>query len=349
MAKVLRALRRVLMPPSIRRLVDMNALITGGWMTQAVYVIAKLGVADALKNGPRDVGEIAEIVGADPDSLYRVLRALDETGVVRETAPRRFALTPLGALLLSDVRPSLRAWAVYAGEPWHWQCWGDLLGSVRSGTTAVERRFGVRSWYYLETNPDAADVFDAAMADLATVGDVTLVSSYNFSRFRTIVDVGGGNGALLISLLRVNPRALGTLYETQLVIDRTRRGIAQAGLETRCRLEAGDFFENVPPRGDLYLLKQVLHDWQDDGAEKILRNCRAAMAGGARLLVIEIMLPEFGRPSLAKLTDLEMLVMTGGRERSLAEYRTLLESAGLKILKVHPTRSPFSIIEAAPK
>jgi len=334
-----------LMPARIRRLVRLNDLITGYWVTQAIYVAAKLGIADELRAGVKRAEDVALAVGADADALYRVMRALASVGILREFDAQKFALTDVGRQLESARPGSLRNWAIDNGEDWHWRSWGQLLHGVRTGKSAMERATGARFFDYLERDAEAASVFDAAMADLATIDNVSLVSGYPFARASTVVDVGGGSGALIASVLKTYPRLQGVLFDQPAVAHRARQRIVEASLDERCRVVEGDFFSAVPAGGDLYVLKQVVHDWDDARAVALLTNCAAAMSARARLLVIEIVVPDGPGPSIAKLTDLEMLVMTGGRERTADQYAMLLQRAGLRALKQHATRTPFTIIE----
>jgi hypothetical protein len=340
------AFRLLFAPPGVRRMMSMGELLTGAWVAQGISTVARLGVADHIEDQPVAVGELAQAVGADEDALYRVLRMLVPAGVVRESSGRRFALTDVGKLLRRDHPDSMRAFAAYNGEPWHWGMWGQLETSVRSGRPA--RADGVRPLFeYLAAHPAAADAFDAAMADLSNARDVSAISGYDFGRFKTVVDVGGGEGMLVRSVLREFPGVSGVLYDLPPVIERARPRVEAEGLAARCTLVAGSFFDSVPSGGDAYMLKQVLHDWPDDDAIRILARCREALPPQGRVLVIEAIVPESAASSLAKLSDIEMLVVTGGRERTSREYERLLERAGLRRLRAHETRSPFTIIEAA--
>jgi hypothetical protein len=339
------ALRLLFAPPGIRRMMSMGGLLTGAWVAQGISTVARLGVADHIGDEPVLVSELARAVEADEDALYRVLRMLVPAGVVRELPGRRFALTEVGGLLRRDHPDSMRAFAAYHGEPWHWGMWGQLEGSVRSGRPAAAD--GERPLFeYLAEHPRAADSFDAAMADLSNARDVSAVAGYDFGQFKTVVDIGGGEGKMLRSVLHEFPDVSGILYDLPAVIERARPIVQAEGLAQRCSLVAGSFFERVPPGGDAHILKQVLHDWQDDQACRILANCREALPPLGKVLIIEIVVPQSDEPSIAKLSDIEMLVVTGGRERTLGEYGALLARAGLRHARIYETRSPFTIIEA---
>jgi len=294
------------------------------------------------------VRAIVQPVGADENALYRVLRMLAPSGVFRELPGKRFVLTEVGRLLRSDHPDSMRAFAAYNGEPWHWGMWGQLEGAVRTGQPA--RADGTKPLFeFLADHPEAAAVFDAAMADLSNARDVSAISGYDFGQFKTIIDVGGGEGRLVRSVLHEFPNVTGVIYDLPGVVERARAQLIAEGLASRCTLAAGSFFDSVPPGGDAYVLKQVLHDWQDDKAVLILANCRRVLEPGGKVIIIEAVVPESGEPSIAKLSDIEMLVITGGRERTLREYQELLEHAGLRYVAAHQTRSPFTLIEACAK
>jgi SAM-dependent methyltransferase len=328
-------------------MMTMGELLTGAWVAQGIATVARLGVADHIDGEAVAVGDLARAVGADEDALYRVLRMLAPAGVFRELRGKRFALTEVGRLLRRDHPDSMRAFAAYNGEPWHWGVWGQLEGSVRSGRPAQADGL-LPLFEYLAEHPEASDAFDAAMADLSNARDVSAISGYDFGQFKTVVDVGGGEGRLVRSVLREFPDVSGVLYDLPLVIERARSRIEAEGLANRCALVAGSFFDHVPSGGDACVLKQVLHDWQDDKAVNILANCREALVPGGKVLIIEMVVPESDEASVAKLSDIEMLVVTGGRERTLREYESLLERAGLRYLRAYETRSPFTIIEATP-
>jgi hypothetical protein len=347
LAAIAAALRRLFAPPGIRRMIAMGDLLTASWISQGISVAARLRIADSIGAAAVPVGRLAQAAQCDEDSLYRLLRMLGDAGVFVEQPDRCFGLTRLGELLRSDHPNSMRAFAAYLGEPWHWQAWGGLEGSVRTGEPAPIGAAREPLFTYLAGHPDAAAAFDAAMADLSNARDMSAVASYDFSRFNTLVDVGGGEGQLVRSVLRSYQDVRGVLYDLPQVIARAQPIIDTEGLAARCRLVAGSFFESVPEGGDAYALKQVLHDWPDDRATAILANCRRVMKDATKLLVIEVMMPELDERGLAKLTDLEMLVLTGGRERTLAQYQALLSAAGLRVTRTVATRSPFTIIEAS--
>jgi hypothetical protein len=322
-------------------------LASGSWIGQAVHVAAKLGIADLLEDGPKSPATLAEATGAHAGTLHRLLRALASLGVFAEDADGRFALTSLAEGLRTNAPGSLRAYAIMMGEDWHWRAWGDLLNSVRTGQPAFEHVFGCPMFSYFGEHPEAARVFDAAMTSRTGQETAAVIAAYEWPASATIVDVGGGQGALLAAILARNPDVHGVLFDMPHVIAVARGLIEEAGLADRCELAAGDFFERVPAGGDLYLLKRVVHDWDDERASAILRSCRAAMGDRSRLLVIEHVLPPGNAPSWGKLLDLQMLVLTpGGRERDEAGFRALLASTGLRLERIIPAGPTASLIEA---
>lgn len=331
--------------------VAMLHMIAGFWVSRALYLAAKLGIADLVQDQPRTATELAAATGTHAPSLYRVLRALVSVGVFAEDEHERFSLTPLAATLRSDVPGSLRAWAmVQLGEE-HYQAWGELMHSVRTGEIAFEHVFGMGVWQYRAQHPEQGKRFDEAMANLIGVYNAAVLASYPFSTIENVVDVGGGDGSLLIVLLQANPTMKGVLFDLPHVTERAKQRIADAGLTERCKVVAGDALTSAPSGGDAYMLSRVIHDWDDDHAVTILKNCHRAMTDQGKLLLIERVLPARVESSSAAqalvLSDLNMMVMNGGRERTEAEYRALFEAAGFRLTKVTPTQSAMSVIEGA--
>jgi hypothetical protein len=326
------------------------SLITGTWITQAIYVAAKLSLADRLKDGPTRSDELAKLVGADAGALYRLLRALAGVGIFRETEPGSFELTPLASCLRSDVPDSLQAVAILYGEPWHRAAWSSVVHSVRTAQPAFDHVAGEPIFEHLQKHPDLAATFDQAMTNFSSMASGAVLAAYDFTGIRKLVDVAGGHGSLLAAILKANPQMRGVLFDMPTVIDGARRKqhLEQAGVADRCELVGGDFFKDVPG-GDACLMKHIIHDWSDDHALKILKNCRRALPADGRLLLVEMVIPPGNEPHFGKLLDLEMLVMTqGGRERTETEYRSLLAKAGFQLTRIVPTRSPACIIEGKP-
>ena len=326
-------------------------LMTGYRAMQALYVAARLGIADLLKDGARGSEELARATGADARALHRLLRALASLGVFGEDADGRFTPSELGALLRSDVPGSLRAAAIFFGDERNWHAWGKLERSVMSGEPVRGPR---GTQVFLEESardPEGAALFNAAMTSLTSAFDAAVTAAYDFSRLGTLVDVGGGQGALISSILAANPALRGILFDIPPVIESARGRIGEAGLAGRCELVAGDFFASVPAGGDAYVLKWVIHDWDDEHGVAILGSCRRAMARDGRLLLVERVVPERVDQSADTqgivLGDLNMLLWTGGRERTAAEYRALLASGGFTLARIVPTATQFSIIEGA--
>ena len=336
-------------PAQLPPAATISQLIMGACVSQAICVFARLGVADVLADGPRPVVEIARRVGAHESALYRVLRALDDVGVVAELDDRWFALTPLGEILRSDVPGSSRAWATMIGMPFLRHSWTDLYETVRTGESAFPRVYGTQFFDYLAEHPEEAAIFDAAMTSRSTGQTVSIVSTYDFGRFSTIVDVGGGRGVLLTAILSANPHLRGVLFDAPTVVGGVDGELSRVGVSNRCRVVGGDFFHSVPEGGDVYLLRNVILNWDDDQAAKILSTCRAAMADTACLLIAEFVLPEGCQPSPGKLVDVGMLVLTtGGRQRTEVEFRALLDRAGFRLTRIVPSSDMISLVEAVP-
>ena len=322
-------------------------IISGKWASMAVSVAAKLRIADHLAAGPKTVDALAAETGTHAPSLYRVLRALAGLGVFAET-DRTFALTPMAELLRTGVPKSMRGIADYCGSDWSWRPWGDLLGTVRTGETAFDRVFGEQCFDYLAKHPDESAVFNEGMTGFSTQTAGAVAEAYPFGDFRSVVDVGGGHGAMLLTILRHHPGVSGVVFDSPHVAAGATPAIRAAGLESRCRAEGGDFFRAVPAGADVYLMRHIIHDWPDDKATTILRNCRTAVKPGGKVLLVELVIPPGNEPSLGKLLDLEMLVVASGKERTEAEYAALFAGAGWKLTRVVPTKSPASIIEGEP-
>lgn len=330
----------------------MLRLIAGFRASRVIQVAARLRLADALRDGPQDVRALAEITATHAPSLERLLHALASLGVLAQDSDGRFALTDLGATLRGDAQGSLRAWAEFALGGEHYAAWGELEHGVRHGDVAFDRLFGTDVWEYRRRHAQRGELFNQAMAALASGFDPALVAGPAWAGVRTIVDVGGGDGSLLVALLRAHPAMRGVLFDLPHVVGEGRARIDDAGLASRCTAVAGDAFQSLPGGADGYVLCQVLHDWSDERAGIILRNCRRAVAPGGRLFVIERLLPErFDASPAARsaaMADLTMMVMTGGRERTAEGFRVLLEFAGFRIANVERTGSGPALIQALP-
>jgi len=324
-------------------------MLTGKWITQAMSVAATLGIADLLKDGPKDVEELAKATSTHADSLYRLLRALSSIGIFAETEDRRFTLTPLAQCLRSDAPDSMRNAARMFGLPMFWRSWGELLQAVKTGETGLKRAFGVTDpFQYFSENPEDAQVFDGAMTDLTRERGPAIAEAYDFGRFSKIVDAGGGHGMLLMTILRRYPKPSGVLFDLPQVVKGAQAAIAAAGLSDRCETVAGDIFESVPSGADAYMMKSIIHGFNQQRALVILGNIRRAIQPQGRLLLVEFVVPPGNTPSLGKLSDLQMLVMAGGRERTREEFQDLLGAASFRLGGIYPTAAQLSIVEGIP-
>ena len=329
--------------------VVLRRLIGGHQISQAIHVAAVLGIADLLADGPRSSDDLAEAADADPESLYRLVRALASIGVLSEDEGRRFSLTPLGKCLRSDAPESLAGLAANAGRPYYWQAWSSLLHSVRTGESAFRHLHGTDVWEYRLQHPEDGAIFDAAMTSMTRHLHRSLLEAYDFGRFGTVVDVGGGRGAMLAAILRAHPRSNGVLFDQPHVVEAAGALLEEEGVADRCRIEAGSFFDAVPEGGDAYLLKFIVHDWEDEEAGAILRTIRRAVAAEGTLLVLERLVGPPNEDADVKFSDLNMLVMPGGRERTTDEFAALFARAGFELVRAVPSESGVSVLEGAPR
>lgn len=328
----------------------MLRLIAGFRISRIIHVAASLGLADLLREGPADSAALAAATSTHASSLYRLMRALASIGVLSEDEQHRFSLTPLGDSLRSDVPDSLREWAMLALGGEHFRAWGELLYSVRTGGVAFDHVFGTDVWTYRAAHAEHASQFDQAMAQLVKDYEANLVAAYPFATIARLVDVGGGDATLLVAILQANPAMHGVLFDLPHVVERARDKIARAGLSHRCDVVAGDAFAAVPTGVDACLLSRVIHDWDDEPAIAILERCRQAIGSDGRVLLVERLMPPRAVVSTAtqtsSLSDLTMLVMNGGRERTEVEYRKLLSHAGLALAAIVPLSTGASVLEA---
>lgn len=324
-------------------------MIMGFRETQLIYAAAKLGIADVLKDGPREVSAMAGAVGAHPRALYRLLRALASLGIFAETTDGRFQLTAFAQTLRSDVPGSLRGLALLYGDEWLWHAYGSTLYSITTGLPAFDLVHGQPLFEYLQLHPEAASTFNQAMTGYSELESAAVLAAYDFADTAKLVDVGGGQGALLAAILTAYPQTSGVLFDQGSVIDHAQHVMAHAGVADRCVMIPGNFFEAIPQGGDVYMLKSILHDWDDERSITILKNCREVMRCGSRLLVIERVVPEGNEPSEAKLFDINMLVVLGGLERTAGEYQGLFEAAGFELTRIIRTEAPVSIVEGVPR
>ncbi|MGK7928690.1 MAG: methyltransferase [Spirulina sp.] len=330
---------------TIKQLIKM----TGGLVIgRSMYVIAELGIADCLKDGPQSAEAIAQATETHAPSLYRLLRSMTGFGFFREDEEHRFSLTPLGAALRSDVPGNLRSFVRMATGPVMWGMLGEFPHSVKTGETGMEKAFGKPFFDYLSEQPEQATLFNEMMMRLYGAEPPAIAEAYDFSNIGTLVDLGGGTGNLLSTILLAYPSLKGILYDLPHVVPETRAQIETRGLSGRCEAIGGSFFESVPEGGDAYMLSHIIHDWDEQKCLQIFENCRRAMHGRGRLLLIEMVIPQGNNYHPGKWIDLTMLVMTGGRERTEEEYAELLAKAGFKLTRVVPTKLSTSVVEAEP-
>jgi hypothetical protein len=330
-------------PPAV----VIQRMLTGPWMAQCLYVAARLGIADLVKDGPKTSAALAQATRTHPRALYRLLRALASAGVFAEDEDGAFSLTPLAACLLSDAPGSQRAAAMMMGEE-HFRAWGDLLYSIQTGRPAFDHLYGRPIFAYLAGHPRSAEIFDDAMTSVHGAETEAMLAAYDFSSFGTLVDVGGGNGRMLAAVLQRHPALKGVLFDRSDVIERARATVRTEGVEERCTLVPGNFFEGVPPGGDVYLLRHIIHDWEDEPALTILRQCRQVIPAAGKLLLVESVIPPGNEPFLGKFLDVTMLLIPGGMERTEPEYRALLQAAGFRLTRIVSTALEVSVIEGEP-
>jgi len=324
----------------------MLQMITGFWVSRAIYVAAKLRLADLVKDSPKTADELARLTGTHSPSLYRALRALASVGVFTEDGQGRFAQTPLSETLRSDTPGSLRAMAIVELGQEHFPAWGNLMHSVRTGEIAFDNLFKQSAWEYYAGNPEDASNFNESMRGLTEMVNMTVLDSYDFSGADNLVDVAGGTGGLISAILAAHPRMRGVLFDLPHVIAEAGPLLDAAGVRDRCEISTGDFFRSVPEGGDAYVMKWIIHDWDDEKSTAILKNIHRAMNKKGKLLLIEMVVLEGNQPDLSKFLDLNMMVMTGGRERTEAEFKSLLAASGFELTRVIRTKFPVCVIEA---
>ena len=330
------------------------ALVRGYRISQAIYVVTQLGIPDLLADGPREIDELARATESHAASLRRVLLFLAGVGVLDQVGPQRFALTPMSALLRTGVPGSVRPSVLFSLAESHWRPWGHMLHTVRTGETAFDHAHGTGLFDYLASHPEVGAAFNAGMLGNSPDHARLVAATYDFSRMNVVVDVGGGRGRLLATILEQYPRLRGILFDQPHVIADARQILEEVGVVDRCELVGGDFFDAVPAGGDTYVLRNIIHDWDDDQAVAILMSCRRSMTDGARLVLVERYLATDPHEALLVLhADLEMLVNVGGRERTTDEYAGLLARSGLRLTKTialgtAPAALGHQLIEAQP-
>jgi len=322
--------------------------IVGQMKSEAIRLAAQLQLADLLKDGPRSVEELAQATGMHTSSLYRLLYALASCGYFEEVEPRVFAQTERSYVLRTDLSRSLHGFAILHGEEWQVKPWREALRSLQTGKPVFPEMFGKDLWHYFaEDNPAAGERFNRAMSSMSRQFDLAIARGYDFSPAGSIIDVGGGKGSLFETILRTYPTVSGVLFDQASVIDTVRQSHFGEEFGGRVKLVSGNFFEVVPSGADIYLLKQIIQDWEDAECIQILSNCREAMHTGGRILVTEeVIIPGKKISPIAALIDLQLQLLSPGGKRSEAEHRSLLEASGLRLTQVWPTASTYSILEA---
>ncbi len=333
-------------PASAPPEVVLTQLLLGSLAAQTVYVAAKLGIADLLAGGPKSVEDLATATNTHAPSLYRVLRAAASLNVFSEQENRVFALNPIAQPLLSDAPNSLRDIAIFMGEDWHWQVWGKTLYSVQTGQSAWAQMHGDDVFDYFGRNPEAATIFNRAMTSLTALATKAVVEGFDFTGINTLIDIAGGHGRLLTEIVEANSSLRGMLFDLPHVIEGARESVAKSSSADRVEFVSGDFFVSVPAGGDAYLMKHIIHDWDDERALVILQNIKRAMNPNGRVLLVESVIVDGNNQDFGKLMDIEMLVSPGGKERTAAEYEELFARAGLRMTRIVPTKSAYSVIEA---
>ena len=321
-------------------------LIAGHWITQSLYAAARLNLADRIRDGYDQLPRLAEITESHPPSLERLMRALVSVGVFHQEGDK-YQLSSFSERLLEDLPDSQREAVLAAGEHAH-NSWGELIYSVRTGQSGFEEAFGMPIFEYLNQNPVAGKMFDAAMTGFHGREIASVVATYDFRRFSRLIDLGGGNGALMTAILNSHPQGRGIVFDLPGVADRTRAKIAASPLASRCEVVGGDFRECRLPTADAYIFRHVIHNWDDEKVIRILGNVRQSMPRQARLLLLESVIPPGNAPFFGKLLDLAMLVIPGGKERTAAEYEDLLRQAGFQLQAIAQSDAEACVIEAAP-
>ena len=334
-------------PDTMQQLLQVGS---GYFLSSALWVAAELDIAGLLSQGPKPGAELAGATNTNADILTRVLRCLTVAGVFAETAPGTFALTPAAELLRKDIPGSQRDTVIWLSDPFHHRIFAELMHSTKTGQPGIEHVTGKAAFEYFPTDPVENKRFNAAMTSLSANQVPGILEAYDFSPFNTLVDVGGGHGYLMCEVLQKYPGMQGIIFDLEHVLGATQEKIGVRGFKHRCRTVDGDFFQSVPQGGDAYLMKFIIHDWDDEKAGNILKNCRCALQGKphGKLLLVELVRPAGNEPHFSKIIDLEMLMFPGGRERTEDEFRALLANSGFRLTRIVPTKGPMCVIEAEP-
>ncbi|HKV61234.1 MAG TPA: methyltransferase [Candidatus Acidoferrum sp.] len=327
--------------------VGMFQLLNGFFVAGTVSCLARLGVPDLVEHGPKSADELAAQIGADARALYRLMRATACVGVLSEGADGKFSETPLSAVLRSNAKPSLRTFAMMHSREWHGLGWANLEYCVRTGKQALDKIYGMPIFQYFEQHPEEAQPFNQAMTDLSTIDGPAVADAYSFGEIQSIVDVGGGHGLLLATILARNPHMKGTLYDIPHVVAGAKDGPLKPMME-RCTIASGDMFSSVPAGADAYIMKHIIHDWPDDVCIKILKACRKGVNSGGKLLVVDNVIQPGNDFAPGKFMDVQMLIFPGGCERTEKQFGDLFAASGWRLSRVIPTSVPESIVEGVP-
>ena len=316
---------------------------------QAVAAATKLDIPDILESGAKSADEVAAKAKTDAGATYRLMRALASLGVLERHADGRFTNTAVGDLLRENAPGGLKYMFHGETDHVHWLSWERVVDAVKTGLPRPKAVFGVPAFEYYGKHVEEGEQFGRAMQNVSNFAAAAVLEAYDFSGIRTIMDVGGGNGSMALAILRNYPEMKAKVVDLPYIEPQAKQTIQAAGAASRCEFQPSDFFHSVPPGADLHVLKFILHDWNDQECSQILRHCRDALNPGGRILIVEMLVPEDIRPDFVMLMDLNMLVMTGGRERTATEFEKVLNDAGFEMARVIPTKSPFALIEGRPR
>ena len=327
--------------------VGVMQLLSASYIAGAVSCLAQMGIPDLVEAGPKSAKELASQIGADPEALHRLMRATASVGVLSEGPDGKFSETAMSAVLRSNGKPSLRAVAMMGGREWHGRGWSRLEYCVRTGKQALEQIYGAPIFEYFKQHPDEGQIFNDAMTSISAGDSPAVLDAYSFEGIHSIVDVGGGHGLLLATILARNPQMKGTLYDEPHVIEGAKNGPLKPVME-RCTLASGDMFSSVPAGTDAYIMKHIIHDWTDELCIKILKACRKGVNPGGKLLVVDDVIQPGNDFYAGKFLDLQMLIFPGGKERTEKQFRELFAAGGWKLSRVVPTATPICIVEGIP-
>lgn len=341
-------IHRILLPPQA---VLLNYAVGNIVIHRSLYVVTELKIADILKKGPKKIDDIAKETGTDADALFRIMRTMTSAGIFRSRKDGYFETNLLGRHLESDQEDSLFAFIKIVGEDWISDIWGDLLETTRSGKDHYKAKYGVNFFDWLKTNEQAQKDFDIGMTSISVLSNTPVAKAYDFSSFKSLCDIAGGNGSQIISILKEYPELKGVLFEVPPLIAELKNGdsFEQEGLKDRIEFKTGSFFDQIPAGYDAYFMKSILHDWDDENSIKILKNCRKAVRNDSTLLIVEnVIRDDMNKPDLSKMLDINVLALMGGKVRTREECALILKEAGFELKRVIPTESPFTILEAKP-